>query len=183
MAAKIKRRASKSKAKAKSKAKSRAKARPGKVPPIPKGAHTVTAYIAVANCPEALAFYVKAFGAKEAFRLTDPSGRIGHAEIKIGDSSVMMSDPFPEWGTAPPSGPISSRLSLIVKNADAFVARAVAAGAVVVRPVEDQFYGFRGGMIIDPYGHNWLVMHQIEKVSPKQMQKRWTAMMAGMTKN
>lgn len=172
-------------AKKKSKAKPKARKAPrkAKVPPIPKGAHTVTAYIAVPNCPDALAFYVKAFGAKESFRLTDPVGRIGHAEIKIGDSSVMMSDPHPEWGTAAPSGPISSRLSLMVKNADAFVAKAVAAGAQVVRPVEDQFYGFRAGMIADPFGHSWHVMHQIEKISNKQLQKRWTAMMAGMKKD
>lgn len=168
---------------AKKKSKTKPKARKAKVPPIPKGAHTVTAYIAVPNCPEALGFYVKAFGAKESFRLTDPTGRIGHAEIKIGDSAVMMSDPHPEWGTAAPSGPISSRLSLMVKDADAFVAKAVAAGAKVVRPVEDQFYGFRAGLIADPFGHSWHVMHQIEKVSPKQLQKRWTAMMAGVKKN
>lgn len=171
MAAKTKRRTAKRKAKA--------KARPAKVPPIPKGTHTVTPYITVASCAEALSFYVKAFGAKESFRLTDPAGRIGHAEIKIGDSPVMMSDPHPEFGTKAPEGPMSSRLSLTVKNTDAFVAKAVAAGATIVRPVEDQFYGFRAGMIADPFGHSWHVMHQIEKVSPKQMQKRWAAMMAG----
>ena len=177
MAAKTKRRAAKSKVKAK--AKSKPKARKQKVPPVPKGVHTVTPYISVDNCADALVFYVKAFGAKESFRLTDPAGRIGHAEIKIGDSSVMMSDPHPEFGTAAPSGLMSSRLSLAVKNADAFVAKAVAAGATVVRPVEDQFYGFRAGMIVDPFGHGWHVMHQVEKVSPKKMQKRWDAMMKG----
>lgn len=177
MAAKKKHRAAQ--AKTKSKAKARKSTR---VPPIPKGAHTVTAYIAVNHCPDALTFYVKAFGAKEIFRLVDPRGRIGHAEIKIGDSSVMMSDPHPEWGTAAPSGPISSRLSLMVKNADAFVAKAVAAGATIVRPVEDQFYGFRGGMIADPFGHSWHVMHQIEKLTHKQLQKRWVAMMDSMAK-
>ncbi len=167
-------------AKRKTKAKPKAKAKKTKVPPVPKGSHTVTAYIVVDRCTAALAFYVRAFGAKESFRLTDPKGRIGHAEIKIGDSSVMMSDPYPEWGTAAPSGLMSSRLSLGVKNADAFVAKAVAAGAKVVRPVEDQFYGFRAGAIIDPFGHTWHVMHQIEKLSPKQLQKRWDAMMKGV---
>ncbi|MBX7198165.1 MAG: VOC family protein [Rhodospirillaceae bacterium] len=168
---------------AKAKTKAKRKARKGKVPPIPKGAHTVTAYITVGNCVDALAFYVKAFGAKETFRLTDPTGRIGHAQIKIGDSAIMMSDPFPEWGTVAPSGPEPMRLHLAVKNTDAFVAKAVAAGAKVVRPVEDQFYGFRAATLMDPFGHSWGVSHQIEKVSPKQMQKRWNAMMAGMKKD
>ena len=179
MAAKTKRRATKSK----SKSKAKPKARRAKVPPIPKGAHTVTAYITVENCANALQFYVKAFGAKESFRLTDPAGRIGHAQIKIGDSSIMMSDPFPEWGTVAPNGPEPMRLHLAVKNADAFVAKAVAAGAKVVRPVEDQFYGFRAATLMDPYGHSWGVSHQIAKVSPKQMQKRWNAMMAGPKSN
>ncbi len=170
---------------AKSKAKPKARKAPGKVkvPRVPKGAHTVTAYITVDNCADALAFYVKAFGAKESFRLTDPAGRIGHAQITIGDSSIMMSDPFPEWGSVAPSGPEPMRLHLAVKDADAFTARAVAAGAKLVRPVEDQFYGFRASTIVDPFGHSWGVSHQIEKVSPKQMQKRWDAMMAGMKKD
>ena len=179
MAAKTKRRAAKSKVKAKSKAKSRA----GKVPRVPKGTHTVTAYITVDKCADALAFYTKAFGAKETLRLTDPQGRIGHADIKIGDSSIMMSDPFPEWGTVAPSGAEPMRLHLAVKDADAFVAKAVAAGAKLVRPVQDQFYGFRAGTISDPFGHQWGVSHQIAKVSPKEMQKRWNAMMAGMKKD
>ena len=171
MTAKKKRRAAKRK--------TPAKARRAKVPPVPKGTHTVTPYITVDNCADALVFYVRAFGAKESFRLTDPAGRIGHAQIKIGDSSIMMSDPFPEWGSVAPNGPEPMRLHLAVKNADAFVAKAVAAGAKLVRPVEDQFYGFRAGTLMDPFGHSWGVSHQIEKVSPKQMQKRWDKMMAG----
>lgn len=153
MAVKKKRRSTKSKAK------SKAKSKKSTVPPIPKGAHTVTAYITVENCADALTFYVKAFGAKESFRFTDPAGRIGHAEIKIGDSSIMMSDPFPEWGSVAPSGPEPMHLNFTVKNAAAFVAKAVAAGAKIVRPVQDQFYGYRGGTIADPFHHSWHVAH------------------------
>lgn len=164
---------------AKKKSKTKPKVRKAKVAPIPKGSHTVTPYITIGNCADALAFYVKAFGAKESFRLVDPSGRIGHAEIKIGDSAVMMSDAFPEWGTVAPNGPEPMSLALAVKNADVAVAKAVAAGAKIVRPVQNQFYGFRSGTISDPFGHIWNISHQIEKLSPKQLQKRWTEMMKG----
>ena len=153
-----------------------------KVPPIPKGVHTLTHYMAVAGCAKALKFYTKAFGAKEIFRLTDPKGRIGHAEMRIGDSTIMMSDEFPEMNVMAPHNadvpPI--RFHLTVKDCDAFVAKALKAGARIERPIQDQFYGFRGGMIADPFGYSWFVTHQIEKVSPKQMQKRWDKMVASM---
>jgi PhnB protein len=167
-------------AKRKIKAKSKIKAK-AKVPPIPKGAHTLTAYFAVTDCAKALKFYVKAFGAKELYRLTDAQGRIGHAEMRIGDSVIMLSDEFPEMNVVAPrdSDILPVRFHLTVKNCDAFVATAVKAGATLERPVQDQFYGFRGGMVADPFGYSWFVSHQIEKVTPKQMQKRWDKMMAG----
>jgi PhnB protein len=185
MAAKTKRRAVARKAKPKSKSKTKTKAAriaKAKVPPIPKGVHTITPYIALTDCAAALKFYVRAFDAKEHYRLTDPAGRIGHAEIRIGDCTVMMSDEYPEMGIVGPrnSDIMSVRFHLTVKNADAFIAKAVKAGATLTRPIQDQFYGFRSGTITDPFGYNWYVSHQIEKVSPKRMQKRWSKMMASV---
>jgi PhnB protein len=134
----------------------------------------------VARCDDALQFYEDAFGAKRQYVLRGPDGRVGHAEIRIGDSIVMMSDEHPQMGVfAPkPGDPLPIRLHLSVKDVDAFVARAVKAGAEVVRPVEDQFYGMRSGTIADPFGYSWFVSTQIEVVTPKEMQKRWNAMMS-----
>lgn len=162
----------------KRKAKTKTKAR---VEPIAKGFHTVTPYLAQSDCAAALAFYVRAFGAKHLMQLTDPSGIVVHSEIRIGDSIIMMAQEAPRAKALSPKtiGGSPVRLHLSVKNVDAFVARAVEAGAELNRPVEDQFYGARTGVVDDPFGYSWLVSTQIENVSAKKMQKRLDAMMSG----
>src|SRR5262245_33506380 len=135
-------------------------------------------YICVKNAAKAIEFYKEAFGAKEKFRLTEPNGRIGHAEIDLGPACVMLSDEFPEYGiVAPnPSDPASSQLHVAVDNAVEFIARARKLGAQVIREPSDQFYGERSGTIRDPFGLQWNIGHHIEDVSPEQMQARYDAM-------
>ncbi len=151
-----------------------------KVAPVPKGFHTLAPSLCFQDSAFAMQFYEKAFGAKEMFRLTEPAGRVGHAEMKIGDSHIMLSDEYPEMAvlSAKTLNGSPVRLNLTVKNADALFARAVAAGATVVRPVQDEFYGYRSGVVLDPFGYTWNIMSQIAVVSPKEMQKRWTKMLA-----
>ncbi len=145
----------------------------------PKGYHSVTAALCVRGAAEALEFYARAFGAKERMRLMMPDGKIGHAEIEIGDTRVMLSDEFPEHGASPAAlGGTTVALTLYVADADAVFARAIEAGAKVKRPVQDQFYGDRSGRIEDPFGHNWSIQQRLEDVSPKKMQKRLDALMA-----
>ena len=137
-------------------------------------------YLTVKDARKAIEFYVAAFGAKEIFRLNDTaSGKIGHAEILINGSLVMLSEENPMWGSRSPEtlGGTPVKLCLMVENADATVARASAAGATVEMPPADMFYGFRSGAVRDPFGHHWLIQHQIEKVAPEEMQKRWDAML------
>jgi PhnB protein len=155
-----------------------AKAR--KVPPIPKGVHTVTPSMCFQDAAFAIQFYEKAFGAKELYRLTEPGGKVGHAELRIGDSVIMMSDEYPELAILSAKSLHGSpmRLALTVKNADAFMERALAAGATVVRGMQNEFYGYRSGIVMDPFGYSWFIMSQIETVSPKEMQKRWTKLLA-----
>lgn len=139
--------------------------------------HEVFAYLRVESCAAAIRFYEEAFGAKEKFRLVEPGGRIGHAELLFGDATVMLSEAFPEYGIfAPEGGKTSVGVHLHVDDADAVVARAVAAGAVIVRPIADHFYGERSGAVRDPFGHEWLVGHSIEDVSPEEMQRRYDAL-------
>jgi len=161
--------------KAKSKAKPRAKAR--KVAPIPRGYHSVTPYLSVRGAAAAIEFYKKVFGAKEKMRMPE-GNRIGHAEIVIGESHVMLADEYPERninapqpGSSPPVG-----IMLYLKDVDAATARAVAEGATLERPVADQFYGDRLGSIIDPFGHRWYISTHMEDVSPKEMERRMQAM-------
>ena len=146
----------------------------------PKGYTDAVAYLRVGDARAAIAFYAAAFGAKERYRLT-MGDRIGHAELEFGDTCVMLSDEFPEMGIVGPKalGATTVTMCLGVEDADAVVARAVTAGAVLKRPVQDEFYGFRTGQVEDPFGHVWMVQTQIEDVSPKKMQKRLDAMMAG----
>jgi PhnB protein len=148
---------------------------------LPVGMQTVSAYLTVKDAAGALDFYRAAFGAEELFRLVEPGGKIGHAEMRIGTSTVMLSDEYPDFGAlSPPTvGSSPVKLHLYVEDADAVVARAVAAGATLLRPVADQFYGDRAGMIADPYGHSWHVGTPKEQVSPEEMQRRWTAALAG----
>lgn len=140
--------------------------------------HELFPYLTVRNTAEAIAFYRRAFGAEEKLRLTEPSGRIGHAEIEIGGHVVMMSDEFPEYGVrAPgPSEKCPMILHLHVDDADKVIRQAIEAGATMVRPPADEFYGERSGRIRDPFGHEWLIGHAIEEVSPEEMQRRYTAL-------
>lgn len=136
-------------------------------------------YITVHNAEEAIAFYHAAFGATERFRLADASsGKIGHAELDLQGSILMLSDENPAWNKSPQTlGGTPVKFCLMVENADAAIAKAVAAGATPLMPASDQFYGFRSGSVRDPFGHEWMLQHEIEKVSPEEMQKRWDAML------
>ena len=144
------------------------------VKPIPEGHQAVSPYLIVDGGARALDFYKKAFGATELFRMEAPGGKIGHAEIKIGDSVVMLADESPEQDFLSPKarGGTSVLLHLYVPNVDNFVAKAIAAGAELVRPVTDQFYGDRAGGIKDPFGHSWYVATHKEELSPAEIKKR-----------
>lgn len=136
------------------------------------------AYLRVRSTPEAIAFYTQAFGAIERFRLVEPSGRVGHAELQLGPSVLMLSDGLPEHGIdAPEPGAVTySSVHPHVDDADAAAAREVAAGAEMLMPPTDHFYGERGCRLGDPLGHTWLIGHQIEAVTPAEMQRRYTAL-------
>ena len=143
--------------------------------------HELFAYLRMRDAAKAIAFYEQAFGAVEKYRLCEPGGRVGHAELDFGGTTLMLSDEFPEFGIAGPQtlGGTSLSIHLHVDDADALIARAVAAGATVVRPAADQFYGERSGTVRDPFGHEWNIGHEIEKVTPEEMQRRYDAMMKG----
>jgi PhnB protein len=140
--------------------------------------HEVYPYLRVHNTDEAIKFYERAFGAKELFRLTEPSGRIGHAEIKLGPATLMLSDEYPENGIRGPRtlGGTSFSVHLHVQDVDAAFKQAVEAGATVIRPLKDQFYGERSGTVRDPFGHEWLLGGHLEEMSTEEMQRRYTAM-------
>ena len=144
------------------------------VKPIPDGYRTVTPHLYVKGGAEALEFYQKAFGAKELSRFPMPDGRLGHAEIQIGDSRIMLADEFPEMNARGPKslGGTSVSIALYVEDVDSFVQRAVAAGAKVTQPVKNQFYGDRTGGLEDPFGHAWHVATHIEDISLEEMQRR-----------
>ena len=152
------------------------------VKPIPEGYHTATPYLVVDDAAEALEYYKKAFGAKERGRMEAPDGKIGHAEIQIGDSLVMLSDPFPQASTRTPKelGGTTASVFLYVEDVDKVVQRAVDAGATVTMEVEDQFWGDRFGTITDPFGHSWSVATHVEDVPPAEMAERAKAAMAAM---
>jgi PhnB protein len=144
------------------------------VSPIPVGYHSVTPYLIVNGAARALPWYVQAFGARELMRLSGPDGRIGHAEIEIGDSHVMLADESLERDAKSPAtfggSPVS--LHLYVPDVDATVARAIKAGAELKRPVEDQFYGDRMGTLLDPFGHTWHISTHIKDVTPDEIERR-----------
>jgi len=148
------------------------------VNPIPKGYHSVTPYLIIKDAARAIDFYKKVFDAKELVRMADPSGKVGHAEIKIGDSMIMLADEHAEMGHRSPQslGGSPVGIHLYLEDSDATVAKAVAAGAKLERPVQDQFYGDRSGQITDPFGHVWTVSTHREDVSPEEMKKRMAAM-------
>lgn len=141
--------------------------------------HEVFAYLCVSDANAAIEFYKNAFGAKEKFRLTEPSGRVGHAELEFGPVTLMLSDEFPELGirSAASIGASPVSLHLHVDNADELFARAVRVGATAEREPKDEFYGERSAVVRDPFGHRWLIGHRIEEVSPAEMQRRYTSMM------
>ena len=149
------------------------------VKPIPDGYHTATPYLIVKGAAGAIEFYKKAFGATELMRLADPSGKVGHAEIKIGNSPIMLADEFPEMGFRGPQSLGGSTVSILlyVEDVDARFSRAIAAGAKVVRPVQDQFYGDRSGTLADPFGHVWTIATHKEDVSPEEIHNRFEASM------
>ena len=138
-------------------------------------------YLGVRDAAQAIKFYKAAFGAIERFRLTDKkSGKVGHAELLIQGALVMLSEENPQWGNVSPQtlGGTPITFCLIVDDADAAFARALTAGATARMPVMDQFYGFRSGSVVDPYGYQWMLQHQTEIVPPAEMQKRWDSMAA-----
>ena len=143
--------------------------------------HEVFAYLTVDGAAKAIDFYIRAFGAREKFRLAEPGGRIGHAELDFGGTVIMLADPFPEFGLRDPRalGGTPASIHLHVDDADAMIRRAVDAGAMLEREPADQFYGERAGSVFDPFGHRWLIGHNIEDMSPEEMQRRYTAMMQG----
>jgi len=145
------------------------------VKPVPEGFHTLTPYLSVKGAAQAIDFYKKAFGATERYRLPGPDGKtVGHAEIVIGDSIVMLADEMPEYGNQSPQSlngtPVN--FALYVEDADRAFQRAVSAGAKVLRPLADQFYGDRAGCVQDPFGHKWTLMTHKEDVSPEEMKQR-----------
>lgn len=144
---------------------------------IPDGYHTVTPYLVLADAAAAIDFYKKAFEAVESSRLQTPDGKVMHAEIRIGDSVVMMCDEFPDWNSLGPAtiGGTPVSMMLYVEDVDAVVSRAVAAGAVLQMPVADQFWGDRMGSVADPFGHKWTIATHIEDVSPEVMRARFRA--------
>jgi PhnB protein len=153
------------------------------VKPIPEGYHTLTAYLAVDDASAAIEFYKKAFGAKERMRMDAPRGKIGHAELEIGDSLIMLSDPFPQSQVKPPQEVGGTTMSIFMYSDDVDVAiqKAVAAGATVAQEAQDMFWGDRFGTVTDPYGHHWSIATHVEDVSPEEMAKRGKEAMAAMT--
>jgi PhnB protein len=141
--------------------------------------HELFAYLSVRNAAQAIDFYIKAFGAKEKFRLTEPSGRIGHAELDFNGATLMLADEFPEYDFNGPQtlGNTTVTIHLHVDNADEVIQRAIEAGARLEREPQDQFYGERSGSIRDPFGHRWNIGHNIEEVSPAEMQRRYNELM------
>ncbi len=145
------------------------------VSPIPAGYHSVTPYLLIRGASEAISFYQKAFGAVEVMRLQGPDGRIGHAEIQIGDSRVMIADEHPEMDFLGPQSREGTTVTMLlyVADADAVFNSALEAGATELRPLCDQFYGDRSGTVVDPWGHIWSIATHIEDVSPDEIQRRF----------
>jgi PhnB protein len=151
--------------------------------PIPEGYRSVTPTLAVDGAAEAIEFYKRAFGAKERMRMPGPDGKIAHAELEIGDSVVMLSDPFPQSTVKPPTelGGTSMGVFLYVDDVDAVVQRALDLGATVTMPVADMFWGDRFGSISDPFGHSWSIATHKEDVPPEEMAERAKEAMASMS--
>jgi len=153
------------------------------VQPVPEGYHTLIPYLAVEDAAEAIDYYKQAFGAKERARMDGPDGKVGHAELEIGDSVVMLADPFPHASTTPPTeaGATTAAIVMYIDDVDAVVKRAVGAGATIAEEIEDKFWGDRFGTIKDPFGHVWSIGTHIEDVSPEEMAERAKAAAAAMS--
>ena len=151
--------------------------------PIPEGYHTVTPYLAVDDAAKAIEFYKRAFGAKERVRMEAPGGKIGHAELEIGDSILMLSDTFPQATTKPPKelGGTSASVFMYAEDVDEVVRQAVDAGATVTMEVADQFWGDRFGTVSDPFGHSWSIATHVEDLTPEEIAERAKQAMAAMT--
>jgi PhnB protein len=149
----------------------------GNVKPIPEGLHTATPRMFVRGAGKAIEFYKRAFGATETERYADPSGKIVDAGIKIGDSIISLAEESPEWGNYSPQslGGATMIITLNVEDADLVWNQAVSAGAKIVFPIDDQFYGYRQGRLEDPFGHLWIISTHIEDVSPEEMNRRMEA--------
>ncbi len=152
--------------------------------PIPEGYHSVTPYLIIKGATQALEYYKKAFGAEELFRMPAPDGKIGHAEIKIGDSIIMLSDEYPEMGFKGPQPGSGSPVGLMiyVTDVDAQFKKALDAGGKVLKPLQDQFYGDRSGTLTDPFGHVWTIGTHKEDLSPEELDRRHNEYMKKMGK-
>ena len=153
-----------------------------KVSPIPEGYTSVTPYLIVKDAAKAIEYYKKVFGAKELFRMDGPNGTVGHAELQIGNARIMLADENPSMGqghssaTSIGSSPVS--LYLYIPDVDRVVERAVAEGAKIIKPIQDQFYGDRSGFVQDPFGHFWGIATHVEDVSPQEMEERMKKLQA-----
>lgn len=147
---------------------------------IPEGYHSITPYLICKGAAKAIDWYTKVLGGQELYRMPGPDGVIGHAEVRIGDSVVMLADEFPDMGATSPQslGGTPVGLMLYVPDCDAVVTRAVAAGATLERPLQDQFYGDRSGTIVDPFGHKWTIGTHLEDLTPEEVQRRSAEHMA-----
>ncbi len=156
-----------------------------RVPPIPEGMRSITPHLVCAGAARAIEFYAKAFNAKEDFRLPGPQGKLLHAMITIGDSHIMLTDEFPDWGSFGPKALKGSPVTihLYVADVDAAVAQAVAAGAKITMPVEDMFWGDRYGKVEDPFGHHWSIATHIRDVDPGELHKVMQKACAGPASN
>src|SRR5687768_12245888 len=155
--------------------------------PEPGGAakaQTLTCYLVVKDGRRALDFYARAFGARELFRLTEPRGKIGHAEMAVGESTFMLAEEYPDFGALSPVtiGGSPVKFNIAVPDADAAVKCAVDAGATVLRPVTNEFYGHRTGAVMDPFGYTWFLAQHVEDVSPEEMQRRFEQVLTGAEK-
>jgi PhnB protein len=148
---------------------------------IPDGYHSITPYLMVDGAAGAIAFYKEAFGATELFRMADDKGRVGHAEIRIGDSVVMLADPHPGTNCSGPRSLGGSTVGLMIylENVDTVFARALKAGGKSLRPLANQFYGDRSGTLEDPFGHVWTIATHVEDVPPEEIERRVAAMKSG----
>ena len=153
---------------------------------VPEGYHTLTAYLAVDDAAAAIEYYQRAFGAKESVRMEGPDGKIGHAELEIGDSRVMLADPHPQTTARPPKeiGGTTCGVFMYVEDVDEVAQQAIDAGGTMLTPPEDMFWGDRFGSITDPFGHVWHIATHVEDVPPEEMAERaekWQAEMAAMS--